>query len=79
MSSHTTPRPHILGNVCERVEDGIHGVDMGELHQLPVGQLAALVELPAAVARLKDVESGDLGAWEEGIEDCRTDKIQTIL
>ena len=62
MRPHTSPSPpHILRHVGDGVKHGVHGVDVCELHQLAVGELAALVKLAAAVARLKDVEGGDLG------------------
>jgi len=51
---------HILRHVGERVKDGVHGIDVGELHELPIGELPAVVELASSVARLKDVESRDL-------------------
>jgi hypothetical protein len=50
----TDTLPHLW-----RVEDGIHGVNVSELHHAAVGELAALVKLAAAVAGLEDVERWD--------------------
>lgn len=43
--SAAAQRAHVLGHVVDRVEHGVHGVDVGKVHQLAVGQLARLVKL----------------------------------
>ena len=57
-------RADVLGDVIVRVEDGVQGVHLGELHQRAVGQLARLVKLAAAKRRLEDVQRRHPGAQD---------------
>ena len=60
------PPPHILRHIGDGVEHSVHGIDVRELHELAVRELAALVKLAAAVACLKDVEGRHLGEGRGG-------------
>jgi len=50
---------NVFRDVFRGVEDGIHGVNVGEIHEVAVGELAGLVKLAAPEAGLEDVESRD--------------------